>query len=303
MVDEAQRIKNRETLTAESVNSLRTRYCFALTSTPVENRASDLHSIMDLVDPTILGPFWQFDHDDVLNIRSAVRPAILRRRRSILADQLPTRRDERRVVRITEEQLGFRRLKVSAAAQVMAEARRQNRKLTPGENALIMSYLTSARMASNGMFLIDGETMESAKVDELTRVIEELRAEGRKVVIFSEWVRMIEFVRERLNKQGVGSFFLHGSVPGSRRSDLIDQFAKSPDGHLFFSTEAGGVDRDVRIIDIVGTGYELSGIGHKLARKREVADSILEPNSTVAKQRPTPKQLAYSALRFLDPAG
>ena len=329
IVDEAQRIKNRDTLTAAAVKSIPARFRFALTGTPVENDRTDLFSIMELLDPTVLGPFWRFPTLDSTDIHALTKPRILRRRRSILAEQLPERTTQPEFVRISGEQHDYQQCKVAAARQIKAQADKEKRPMTPGEEALMFGLLTKARMASNGMFLIDGKTKESAKVDRLLELLDELREEGRKVVVFSEWVRMIEFVRDILNERGIGSLFLHGGVPSSRRADLIDQFSTSPDIDVFFSTEAGGVGlnlqaasavinldlpwnparldqragrvhrlgqtRDVRVIHLIGTGYEKDRIWPKLQGKRRLAGRLLEPEVALADTVVTERKLAFSA--------
>ena len=330
IVDEAQRVKNRETLTAETVKSLNARFCFALTGTPVENDGDDLFSIMELVDPTVLGPFWAFEGTPSSQIHLAASPYILRRRREILADQLPPRTVEQRIVKISKDQLDYQRRKVAAAKKLLKEAQRMKRPLTPGEHNLLMGFLTQARMASNSLFLVDGETRKSAKVDALMSLLQELQAEGRKVVVFSEWIKMIELVREELNERGVRSLFLHGGIPSTKRPNLISQFADSPDIPVFFSTEAGGVglnlqmasaivnielpwnpakldqrvarvhrlgqDRDVRVIHLVGTGYEEMQLLPLLQRKRSLSRSLLEPNAQHVERIPARRELGYSAL-------
>ena len=112
VLDEAQRIKNWSTKTAQAVKRLRSRYAFVLTGTPIENRIDELHSLMDFLNPAALGPLFRFNRDfyeldergrpvgcrnlDVLHQR--IKPFMLRRRKAEVETELPERTDRNHFV-------------------------------------------------------------------------------------------------------------------------------------------------------------------------------------------------------------
>ena len=115
VLDEAQRIKNWATKTAQAVKRLESRYAFVLTGTPIENRIDELYSIVDFLDPTLLGPlfrfnreFYQFDesgrpadYQNLAALRERIRPILLRRRKHHVETELPDRTDRNHFVKLT----------------------------------------------------------------------------------------------------------------------------------------------------------------------------------------------------------
>ena len=89
VLDEAQRIKNRTTKTAQAVKRLRSRYAFVLTGTPIENRIDELHSLMDFLDPAVLGPLFRFNRD-FYELDERGRPAGYRNLDALGASPFPT---------------------------------------------------------------------------------------------------------------------------------------------------------------------------------------------------------------------
>src|SRR5437879_13316218 len=107
VLDEAQRIKNWNTQTAQAVKRLRSRYAFVLTGTPIENRIDELHSLMDFLNPSALGPLFRFNRDfyeldargrpiayrNLDQLHARIRPFMVRRRKADVETELPERTD------------------------------------------------------------------------------------------------------------------------------------------------------------------------------------------------------------------
>ena len=146
VLDEAQRIKNWQTKTARKVKSLRAPYAFVLTGTPIENRIDELYSIVQYLDPELLGPLFRFNRDfyqldergrptDYKNLgqlRERVRPLMLRRRKQDVETELPGRTVKTFFVAMAEEQTtSLRGLSRAGGAACIAKA--QHRPLTQAE--------------------------------------------------------------------------------------------------------------------------------------------------------------------------
>ncbi len=254
ILDEAQRIKNWRTKIASAVKRIGSRYAFVLTGTPLENRLEDLYSLMQVIDPRVLGPLWRYlvdfhitdDRGKVLGyrnlseLRRRLSGVMLRRDRSLVRDQLPERIVSRIDVPMTDAQLGIHDDAVHAAgvlAQIM-----KRRPLTPSEQNRMMAALQRARMACNAAGLVDKETEGSPKLDELETILDELcRMAGLKAVVFSQWEQMTAMVEQRVRRMGLGAVRLHGGVPTAKRGALIDRFRDDDAVQVFISTDAGGV--------------------------------------------------------------
>ncbi len=254
ILDEAQRIKNWRTKIASAVKLIPSRYAFVLTGTPLENRLEDLYSLMQVVDPKILGPLWRYMVDfhvtdergkilgyrNLSVLRKRLAAVMLRRDRGIVSDQLPDRIVQRLDVPMTAKQREFHDDAMSKAGQLATIAKR--RPLTPTEQNRLIAALQQARMACNAAGLVDKETKGSPKIDEMTDLLDEICIQsGLKAVVFSCWELMTQMVEKRLRKMGLGYVRLHGGVPTAKRGELMDRFRDDDAVQVFVSTDAGGV--------------------------------------------------------------
>ncbi|MGB5985313.1 MAG: DEAD/DEAH box helicase, partial [Desulfobacterales bacterium] len=254
IMDEAQRIKNWRTKIATAVKNIPCRYAFVLTGTPLENRLEDLYSLMQVVNPKVLGPLWRYmvdfhvmdEYGKVLGyrnlslLRRRLKPVMLRRDRGLVRDQLPDRIVQRLDVAMTVKQAELHDSAMSAAGTLAAIAKR--RPLTPGEQNRLLAALQQARMACNAAGLVDKKTKGAPKLDELADLLEELCLQsGLKAVVFSQWEQMTRMVESRLKQLGLGYVRLHGGVPTAKRGALLDRFRDDDAVQVFLSTDAGGV--------------------------------------------------------------
>ena len=254
IMDEAQRIKNWRTKIAASVKRIPGRYAFVLSGTPLENRLEDLYSLMQVVDPKVLGPLWRYlvdfhvtdDHGKVLGyrnlslLRKRLAPVMLRRDRRLVREQLPDKIVQRLDVAMTDKQRELHDSAMNAAGRLAQIAR--TRPLTPSEQNRLLAALQQARMACNAAGLIDKETQGAPKLDELADILTEVCLQsGLKAVVFSQWERMTQLVEARLKRMGLGSVRLHGGVPTAKRGELMDRFRDDDAVQVFLSTDAGGV--------------------------------------------------------------
>jgi len=254
VMDEAQRIKNWRTKIAAAVKLIPSRYAFVLSGTPLENRLEDLYSLMQVVDPKVLGPLWRYlvdfhvtdERGKVLGyrnlslLRQRLAPVMLRRDRRLVRDQLPDRIVQRLDVTMTAKQRDLHDSAMSTAGTIANIAKK--RPLTPTEQHRLMAALQQARMACNAAGLVDKETEGSPKLDELTALLEELCLQsGLKAVVFSQWEQMTRMVETRLRKMNLGCVRLHGGVPTAKRGELMDRFREDDAVQVFVATDAGGV--------------------------------------------------------------
>lgn len=263
ILDEAQRIKNWNTKTSRRIKQLQSRYAFILTGTPIENRIDELRSLVDYLDPAVLGPLFRFNRDfyqlnergrpvgvrnlDALHRR--VQHLLLRRRKSEVANELPTRTDHHRFVQLTPKQ---RTAYASHEQEVMILASlAERRALTPREQDQLQRELAMMRMICDTNFILDPKDRECPKLTEIARILEDSAAEGSKVIVFSEWERMLELVRDYCRDHGLDCAWHTGSVPQQKRRADINRFKEDPQCRVFLSTDAGATGLNLQVASVV----------------------------------------------------
>ena len=264
ILDEAQRIKNWSTKTAQAVKRLQSRYAFVLTGTPIENRIDEIYSIVNFIDPTALGPLFRFNREfhelddrgrpegykNLDKLHARIRPYMTRRRKSDVETELPSRSDRNLFVRMSPTQREAYRDHEAAVARLLHRAKR--RPLTRQEQDKLMRELAMMRMVCDTTYILDPEDRTCPKLKELESIFDGLCAEPDvKIVVFSEWVRMLDLVRDLLKKMKLG-FALHtGSVPQRRRRAEIQMFKTDPRCRVFLSSDSGGVGLNLQAASVV----------------------------------------------------
>ncbi len=254
ILDEAQRIKNFKTRISQNIKKLKSPYSLVLTGTPLENKLEELYSIVQFVNPYILGPFFRFMNDhrmlddrgritgyrDLNSIGELLSGTMIRRRKNEVSEQLPERMDKVLYVPMTEKQRLIHDEYQHSVAQLISKWRRQGL-LNEKDRQRLMIMLNTMRMACDSTFIIDQKTRHDTKIGELMNILEELLTSGdEKVVVFSQWERMTRIVARELDNLGIRFEHLHGGVPSPQRGKLFDSFNNDPQCRVFLSTDVGG---------------------------------------------------------------
>jgi superfamily II DNA or RNA helicase len=277
ILDEAQRIKNYATKSAVYVKALPSQRRLVLTGTPMENRLDDLASILDWVDDRALAPKWRlpawhirYEGDgmkarvgarNLETLRQRIDHCVVRRVRQEVLDQLPGRTDTRVSVPMTREQDSEHASLNQPIAQLAAIA--QRRPLKQAEFLRLMSLMNTQRIIANGLAQLQFEELWPSlaghpptaalleglfapKLLELRNLVEALVIDqGRKVVIFSQWRRMLKLadwaVSDLLSGPGKRSLFFTGAESSKLRAQSLVEFHDDPHASLLFLTDAGGV--------------------------------------------------------------
>ncbi len=255
ILDEAQRIKNWNTIAARAIKRIESTYAIVLTGTPLENRLEELLSIVQFVDRHRLGPTWRLlqehqmrdDHGRVIGyqrldeISRTLAPVMIRRRKREVLAQLPARTDENVFVPMTPEQARYHDENAEIVAKIAAKWRRQ-RWLSEADQRRLTCALQNMRMSCNSTWLLDRETDHGYKADELAALLDDLfETADAKAVVFSQWIGTHEMIERRLAARGWDYVMFHGSVPSDKRGALVERFREDPNCRVFLSTDAGGV--------------------------------------------------------------
>ncbi|ADB33686.1 SNF2-related protein [Kribbella flavida DSM 17836] len=253
VADEAQHAKNPLSRTARALRTLPGATRLALTGTPVENRLSELWSILDWSAPGLLGTLDRFRHDiavpveryhdDEATARLArvTRPFLLRRRKTDpgIAPELPRKTEHDVVVPLTAEQ----------ATLYQAVARETLAKIEQAQGierrGLVLSLLTQLKQVCNhpAQFLHEPGPLprRSGKLAALDELLDVILAEGESVLIFSQYVEMGRLIEAHLAARQIGALFLHGGVGVRRRQQMVEQFQAGESQVFLLSLKAGGV--------------------------------------------------------------
>ncbi|MCA9516955.1 MAG: DEAD/DEAH box helicase, partial [Myxococcales bacterium] len=251
-----QAVKNPDTRRAAAIAALPAAFRVALTGTPVENRVGELWSLFRVVAPGLLGTRARFrerfvapierDGDDGARERLAalVRPFILRRDKAAVAPELPPRTDVRVDVALSRAERELYE-KVRAAAEAAAASE-------DGGRFELLAALQRLRLLACHPRLVDPRaTAPGAKLARLREIVAELREEGHRALIFSQFVRHLELVREALEADGVALRWLDGQTPPARREAEVDAFQRGEGDVFLISLRAGGTGLNLTGADYV----------------------------------------------------
>jgi SNF2 family DNA or RNA helicase len=256
ILDEAQRIKNWKTKTSAAIKRIKTTYALVLTGTPVENKIEDLYSLMQIVNPFMLGSLHNFlskhqvkegDTDKVIGYKNLndvgkqLQDVMLRRTKNEVLKDLPKRMDKNLFVPLTLQQSELHTEYADRVARLVNKWKRMHF-LSEEDRQSLLRFLNMMRMVSDTTYIIDQETNYQTKLDELQNILEEILAmPDEKVVIFSQWERMTRLVVPILKERNIGFEYLHGGIPGKNRGQLYANFTNDTNCKVFLSTDAGGV--------------------------------------------------------------
>ncbi len=246
ILDEGQYIKNPSSQTAQVARSLNAENRLILTGTPIENRLMDLWSLMSFAMPGVLGSRAQFTRlydakDDPLarqRLSARVRPFLLRRTKSQVAKDLPDRIEEDLFCEIEGEQLTLYRAELKNAQQRLLRITTQ-KELAEQQFHFLTSLLRLRQICCHPKLIKPDSKAASAKLEALLEQLESLMEEGQKVLVFSQFVELLNLVRPALEQREWKTFYLAGHT--ENRGALVREFQKTKGPAVFLiSLKAGG---------------------------------------------------------------
>ncbi len=264
ILDESQNIKNAESITAQSVKQLNCKHKLALSGTPIENRLEELWSIFDFLMPGFLFDKSEFNYRYVTPImeredktvekrlKSQIYPFILRRMKRDVAKDLPDKIENVAYCELTPEQKDF-------YLEVMDSTREElfksiEEKGIEKSRMSIFSALLRLRQICCHPRLYDKENVkgikESGKFEQLKVMLEEIISEGHRVLLFSQFVDMLDIIKEWLVKEDIKHEYLTGSTKD--RQEVVERFNSDPTIPIFLiSLKAGGTGLNLTGADYV----------------------------------------------------
>ena len=253
VADEAQHVKNPLSRSARELRAIPSTARIALTGTPVENRLTELWSILDWTTPGLLGSLEGFRRrvaipierygDDAIRERLAlsVRPFLLRRRKidPDVAPELPRKTETDRIVPLTPEQATLYEAVVRETMAVIKESAGVQR------SGLVLKLLTALKQICNhpAHYLKESGPLHgrSGKLAAFNELLDVIIDEGDSALVFTQYVAMARLLEAHLRERGVPTLLLHGGVPVRRRDEMVRGFQAGEAPVFLLSLKAGGV--------------------------------------------------------------
>jgi len=235
VLDEAQRIKNKDSKTAQSVRALNRVRSWALTGTPIENHPDDLVNIFSFVDPGRVPA-----DTPPRRLQSLTSDCILRRTKEVVQSDMPP-------ITLHDHQLELTPAQRAAYARAETDGVVQLNALGA---TISVQHVFQLVMRLKQICNFDPLTGESAKQDQLLIDMEEIADSGRKAIIFSQWVEPLQVLAKSLTQYGALQY--HGKIPQNDRTPILDRFKNDPDCHvLLMSYGTGSVGLNLQFANYV----------------------------------------------------
>jgi superfamily II DNA or RNA helicase len=260
--DEIQHLKNRGTLGYKAAAGLTADLKLGLTGTPIENSLTELKALFDLVLPGYLGSDARFEarygvppdaevvpRERLEELRRQTSPFVLRRTKEAVLDELPEKIEDLRLCSLSDDQVSLYRKAVEGRGAELAGQLRSGTGPVPYIH--VFALLNLLKQVCDHPALALGELdradeYSSGKWDLFRELLEESLDSGQKVVVFTQYLGMVNLIQRHLRSLGIDHTTLTGS--SRNRGDLVDRFNNDPDCRVFVgSLKAGGTG-----IDLVG---------------------------------------------------
>lgn len=288
VLDEAQLLKNSATQRGRTIAAIGADFRLALTGTPVENRLSDLWSIMNLLNPGLLGSSAQFSEQFAVPIerrqdervqerlRRVISPFLLRRTKAQVLADLPERTEIVHRIEPEPREREFLEAMRRTAVERIADLDDSD----PQQSFHVLAELTRLRRAACDPRLVAPELgLIGEKVQEFERLANELRAGGHRALVFSQFTDFLDLLGQRLDQAGIAFQTLTGSTPAAERSRRIAAFQDGESDLFLISLKAGGFGLNLTAADYViivdpwwnpAAEDQASGRAHRIGQQRPV---------------------------------
>ncbi|MFS0673289.1 SNF2 helicase associated domain-containing protein [Ornithinibacillus sp. 179-J 7C1 HS] len=250
ILDEAQFIKNYATKTSKAIREIKASRRFALSGTPIENSIDELWAIFQVVLPGLMPnqkTFKQLPHEKIAAI---TKPFILRRLKKDVLKELPDKIETVSVSELTNQQkelyVGYLRQLQQETAQSIKESGFQQNRMK------ILAGLTRLRqICCHPALFIENYEGQSGKLELLMETIHNAIANGKRMLVFSQFTSMHEIIIGKLAEAGIDYFYLSGQTPSSERVEMSERFNNGERNVFLISLKAGGTGLNLTGADTV----------------------------------------------------
>jgi SNF2 family DNA or RNA helicase len=261
ILDEAQAIKNYDTKRFKAATQLQGAFKLATTGTPVENHLGELWSLFQFINPGLLGTKKQFanrfgipikngEKEPLEQLKTLVQPFILRRRKSQVLKDLPAKTEIIYNVEMPDDERAFYEATRRNALQKLESGLEEQKAGT--QHLMILAEITRMRRACCHPSLVDPKTtLPGAKLEAFKEIMHDLRANGHRALVFSQFVGYLKIVENWIQKEAIPYQYLDGSTPLKKREIAVNNFQKGEGDLFLISLKAGGVGLNLTAADYV----------------------------------------------------
>ena len=297
ILDEAQNIKNAGSVAAQAAKQLQGDTRFALTGTPMENGVGELWSIFDFVLPGYLPGYNTFlrryqDGENAADLLRRIRPFLTRRLKQEVLEELPDKMEITMKAQMTPEQERIYRAALERLRPKISELLEE--KGVDRSRMEVLSAITELREICCHPSLVMNEYRGgSGKEDLLLEILPEMIGSGRRILLFSQFTRMLKMLRTRLEENGFSTLYLDGDTPADERLQLAERF-NGGEGQVFLiSLRAGGYGLNLTGADLVihydpwwnpATEDQATDRAHRIGQQKKVQVIRLVTGESIEEQ-------------------
>lgn len=260
VLDEAHTIKNFQTKTSKAAMSLQAGFKLMLTGTPIQNHMGEIWNLFNFLNPGLLGSLDHFNKQFVFpsvrnpestvkqHLKKLIAPFILRRTKTGVLDELPPKTEIVKLVPLSSDEASFyEALRRKALENIKAQEGSMAQ-----QHIRALAEISRLRMAACHPQLVDAESeIPSSKLAVFREIVEELVSNNHRALVFSQFVRHLDLVKQALNHLGITYLYLDGSTPLSQRDKLVKDFQAGKAQLFLISLKAGGLGLNLTAADYV----------------------------------------------------
>ncbi|WP_249595425.1 DEAD/DEAH box helicase [Peribacillus frigoritolerans] len=276
--DEAQAFKNPLTQTARAAKKIKAAHRFALTGTPIENSLEELWSLFHVVFPELFMGLKEYSNLTRKQISRRIRPFLLRRMKEDVLGELPEKIESLESMELLPDQ---KKLYGAYLAKLRHDTLKHLDKDTLRKNRIrILAGLTRLRqICCHPALFVDGYKGSSAKYEQLMQIVEDSKHSGRRVLIFSQFTKMLTIIGRELAMKGQPFFYLDGQTPSKERVEICNRFNAGERDIFLISLKAGGTGLNLTGADTVilydlwwnpAVEEQAADRAHRMGQKNEV---------------------------------
>ena len=260
-IDEAQNIKNPNAGITKAVKDLKSDIKLALTGTPIENNILELWSIFDFIMPGYLATKDKFqriynvkDMDNEKNnldkLNTQIKYFILRRKKKDVVKDLPEKIENNIYIDLGQKQKEIYAAEVQRTKESLDEMVREEG-FTKAKFKILQLLTKLREICVDPSLIFENYKGGSAKIEELLKIVEETKANGHKMLIFTTYKKALDLIIPKLNNIGVSSYYIDGSVPSKKRMELVDKFNNDDTDVFIITLKAGGTGLNLTSATVV----------------------------------------------------
>ncbi|MEG1311587.1 MAG: DEAD/DEAH box helicase [Romboutsia sp.] len=238
IIDEAQNIKNPDSIITKSIKEVNAKVRFALTGTPIENNLLELWSIFDFIIPGYLYNKSKFksifinNNKNTFELKKLIKPFMLRRTKKEVIEELPDKIEQKFIVELEQE---HRRVYNGYAKLIKTKIEESNQ-----NNIEVFSYLTKLRqLCLSPEIMVKDYKGKNSKLEILINLIKD--ESNRKILVFSQFTKVLQMIGQRLNEENISYSYLDGKTSAENRIKIVNEFNNTDNNKIFLiSLKAGG---------------------------------------------------------------